>query len=70
MMASVSTPEPRSTLPKDIPFSNSGLPYRIPVFFGVRLLNECIVKAIRIIGGSRGASFVAEKKKDNLGKLV
>lgn len=70
MMASVSTPEPRSTLPKDIPFSDSGLPYRIPVFFGVRFLNDCIVKAIRTVGGSSGASSVAEKKKDNLGKLV
>ncbi|CAO3629406.1 unnamed protein product [Mucor hiemalis] len=70
MMASVATPEPRSTLPRDIPFSDSGLPFRIPVFFGVRLVNECIVKTIRTVGGSRGASFVTEKKKDNLGKLV
>ncbi len=60
MMASVASPEPSSTTSRDILLSNSdvGLPYRIPVFFGVRLMNEFIIQTIRTVGGSRGKTFV------------
>lgn len=72
MMASVASPEPVSTSARDISASQSdvGLPFRIPVFFGVRLMNDFIIQTIRTLGGSRGETFVTEQKKDNLGKLV
>lgn len=68
MMASVATPEPTS----DILYSSLefALPFQIPVFFGVRFMNKCIIQAIRTLGGSRGETFVTDKNKDNLGKLV
>ncbi|EPB86690.1 hypothetical protein HMPREF1544_06476 [Mucor circinelloides 1006PhL] len=69
MMASVASPEPLSThvAHSTEPFA---LPFRVPVFFAIRLMNQAIIEAIRTLGGSRGATFVVEKKKDNLGKLV
>lgn len=60
MMASVSTPEPSNTRSSD----------RIPVFFGIRFMNQGIIQLIRIVGGSKGENFILEKKKDTLGKLV
>ena len=71
MMASVATPEPASTQQGDIPFTQEfGLPFRVPVFFGVRLMNGFIIQTICTLGGSRAETFVTEKRKDNLGKLV
>jgi hypothetical protein len=79
-MASVATPLPEmagsdpsiQTTPHNISPSNSdfALPFRIPVFYGVRLMNTLIVNGIQALGGSRGVSIVAEKKKDRMGKLV
>lgn len=68
MMASVATPEPSS----DISHSSQefALPFQIPVFFGVRFMNKCIVQTICTLGGSKGEIFVVDKNKDNLGKLV
>ncbi|KAI8890411.1 hypothetical protein K501DRAFT_319746 [Backusella circina FSU 941] len=80
IMASVATPLPEMvgndpsihTTPHNVSLSNSdfALPFRIPVFFGVRLMNQLIVNGIRVLGGSRGAFIVSEKKKDRMGKLV
>lgn len=68
-MASIASPEPLSThiANSTEPFA---LPFRVPVFFAVRLMNQVIIQAIRTLGGSKGETFVVEKKKDNLGKLV
>lgn len=63
MMAAVATPEPSSKHD-----SNQQLPNRLPVFFGVRQMNQGIIQIIRLVGGSRGESFTTEK--ENLGKLV
>lgn len=69
MMASVASPEPLSTHVANStePFA---LPFRAPVFFVIRLMNQAIIQAIRTLGGSKGETFVVENKKDNLGKLV
>ncbi|KAF1802952.1 etoposide-induced protein 2.4-domain-containing protein [Mucor lusitanicus] len=69
MMASIASPEPLST---HVAHSAEplALPFRVPVFFAIRLMNQAIIQAIRTLGGSKGATFVVEKKKDNLGKLV
>lgn len=68
MMASVATPEPTA----EVPYSSLeiALPFQLPVFLGVRLMNKCIIQVIRTLGGSRGETLVVDKHKDNLGKLV
>jgi hypothetical protein len=71
-MASVAMPEPINA-PQFTTSSSParyGLPYRIPVLFGIRYMNQFIIQTIRTLGGSRGETFILEKKKDNLGKLV
>lgn len=69
MMASVAVPEPTS-MPQFASTTEFGLPYRMPVYLGIRYMNQFIITAIRTLGGSRGESYVVEKRKDNLGKLV
>ncbi|KAI8971902.1 etoposide-induced protein 2.4-domain-containing protein [Mycotypha africana] len=80
MMASVGVPEPASSLlKKEIPFvaNPSALPHKIPVFLGVRLLNQFIIRFIGILFGSRGVgsknrynSFDSDRSKINLNKIV
>jgi hypothetical protein len=70
MMAAVASPEPTSSVTSNDTNNRFALPYRIPVFFGIRHMNQAIIQLIRLVGGSKGETFIIEKKKDNLGKLV
>jgi hypothetical protein len=46
------------------------LPNRLPVFIGVKKLNELAISLIRTVGGVRGNSLLLDKKKEAFGKLV
>ncbi|CEP07224.1 hypothetical protein [Parasitella parasitica] len=70
MMASVASPEPLTTHSMANSVGPFVLPFRIPVFFAIRLMNQAIIQAIRTLGGSKAEAFGVEKKKHNLGKLV
>lgn len=68
-MASVATPAPTITISaSSIPFtedtSSSKLPLRIPVFSGVRLMNQAIVRTVRFVGGSRGQVLDIGRRKN------
>lgn len=39
------------------------LPNRIPVFYGVRRLNDLVIMVIGLIGGVHADAIVSEKKK-------
>ncbi|KAI8380095.1 etoposide-induced protein 2.4-domain-containing protein [Blakeslea trispora] len=66
MMASSATPLAPFVKENSFKF----LPYRMHVFAGIRWMNTAILQTIRTFAGSRGAHWMVEKKKDNLGKLV
>lgn len=68
-MATVANPAPTITISaSSIPFtednSSSKLPLRIPVFAGVRLMNQAIVRTVRFVGGSRGQVLDIGRRKD------
>jgi hypothetical protein len=46
------------------------LPNRLPIFLGVKKLNELVISLIRTFGGVRGDSLLLDKKKEAFGKLV
>lgn len=46
------------------------LPNKIPIFIGVKKLNELVISLIRTVGGVRGNSLLLDKKKEAFGKLV
>jgi hypothetical protein len=46
------------------------LPNRLPIFVGVKKLNELAIALIRSVGGVRGDSLLLDKKKEAFGKLV
>ncbi|KAH8555317.1 etoposide-induced protein 2.4-domain-containing protein, partial [Umbelopsis sp. PMI_123] len=46
------------------------LPDRLPIFTGVKKLNEILISFIRKFGGVRGDSLLLDKKKEAFGKLV
>ncbi|KAG2183146.1 hypothetical protein INT43_006141 [Umbelopsis isabellina] len=46
------------------------LPNRLPIYIGVKKLNELVISLIRSVGGVRGNSLLLDKKKEAFGKLV
>lgn len=67
---------PLSARPHSIPSGSSiglkdfELPDRLPIFTGVRKLNDLLISLIRKFGGVRGDSLLLDKKKEAFGKLV
>ncbi|KAI8580552.1 hypothetical protein K450DRAFT_236161 [Umbelopsis ramanniana AG] len=67
---------PLSARPHSIPSGSSvglkdlELPDRLPIFTGVKKLNELLISLIRNFGGVRGDSLLLDRKKEAFGKLV
>ncbi|KAG0172030.1 Etoposide induced 2.4 mRNA [Apophysomyces sp. BC1034] len=68
IMATLATPKfsvPQAQTVESGPAARSQwmLPNRIPVFYGVRKLNDLVILVIRLIGGVHADAIVSEKKK-------
>lgn len=77
IMATTAVVQPSlSARPHSIPSGSSiglkdfELPDRLPIFTGVRKLNDLFISLIRKFGGVRGDSLLLDKKKEAFGKLV
>lgn len=42
------------------------LPNRIPIFYPVRKLNDCVILFVRLVGGVHADSIVTEKKNASI----
>lgn len=66
-MATMATPKPSS--PYDQPVSSGGarvefsLPNKVPLFYGVRKLDNLVILLVRLVGGVHADSIVSEEKK-------
>lgn len=67
-MAMMATPKPSTPYGQPLPSGNASsydvaLPNRIPIFLGVRKLNDLVILLVRLLGGVHADAIVSEKTK-------